>query len=137
MFPARCFQPAPRVDSARVDIRRAPGLTPLADRALWTVLDAAYRTPGKPVRAAIGFALAKRNPHKLLGACEIDPAAPAGHVPPERWAVLARTLAEDRSLHWTPLPKALSGKGNSRDGNGGHGLPERGTRTPGTGDSRT
>ncbi|WP_246257857.1 ribosomal RNA small subunit methyltransferase A [Amycolatopsis anabasis] len=106
--PAACFSPAPQVDSAHLGIRREPGLGAVGDRALWTLLDAAYRAPDRPVRAVTGFALHRRNPHRVLGGCGIDPAAPAGTVPPRRWAELARILAEDRSLHWPRLPKALT-----------------------------
>ncbi|RZQ59602.1 methyltransferase domain-containing protein [Amycolatopsis suaedae] len=107
-IPPRCFSPAPKVASAHLTIRRGEPLSGLAQRALWTVLSAAYRAPRLPARQAMSAVLAGRRAHGVLKAAGIDPAAPAGTVRPDRWAHLARRLAEDRGLHWPPLPKHLN-----------------------------
>ncbi|GAB2767579.1 ribosomal RNA small subunit methyltransferase A [Amycolatopsis magusensis] len=108
-IPARHFSPAPKVDSAHLTVRRRGKPDKLADRALWTLLQAAYRTPRAPARTAVAFL--GRKPHRLLKANGIDPERPAATVPPADWAALARYLAADRGLHWPPLPKALRGDG--------------------------
>ncbi|MFI6028602.1 ribosomal RNA small subunit methyltransferase A [Amycolatopsis magusensis] len=108
-IPARHFSPAPKVDSAHLTVRRRGKPDKLADRALWTLLQAAYRTPRAPARTAVAFL--GRKPHRLLKANGIDPERPAATVPPSDWAALARQLAADRGLHWPPLPKALRGDG--------------------------
>jgi 23S rRNA (adenine-N6)-dimethyltransferase len=98
-IPASCFSPPPRVDSAHLVFHRqdVPG-----ERALWTLLTAAHRTPSAPARA-----LLDRKPHRPLRAAGIDPAQPAGSVAPQRWAALARYLSTDRTRHWPPLPRRL------------------------------
>ncbi|MBN6033860.1 rRNA adenine dimethyltransferase family protein [Amycolatopsis sp. 195334CR] len=103
--PARHFSPAPKVDSAHLTVHRRGKPDKLVDQALWTLLQAAYRTPRAPARTAVAFL--GRKPHRLLKANGIDPDRPAATVPPAAWTALARQLAADRSLHWPPLPKAL------------------------------
>ncbi|KAA9155786.1 methyltransferase domain-containing protein [Amycolatopsis acidicola] len=90
---AEYFRPRPRVDSALLTLERRHTRS---DRALWTLLENAYRTPA--VRAG---KLAPGN----LRAAGIEPGRPAGTVAPQRWAALADQLADDRALHWPPLPR--------------------------------
>ncbi|PXY25171.1 dimethyladenosine transferase [Prauserella coralliicola] len=89
--PARCFRPAPTVDSAQLNIRRRAGLGRSAERALWALLETAYRAPARSVRATVAE-LTGRKPHRALKSCGIDPAAPAGSVSPRQWATLAIAL---------------------------------------------
>ncbi|GAA5152704.1 MULTISPECIES: ribosomal RNA small subunit methyltransferase A [Amycolatopsis] len=91
---ANCFSPPPRVDSAHLVIRRRQAVP---DRALWTLLSTAYRTPSQPARKVLGHP-------KLLHSTGIDPAAPVAKIRPAAWAELARHLARDRSRYWPPLP---------------------------------
>lgn len=91
---ATCFSPPPRVDSAHLVITRRNAIN---DRALWTLLAAAYRSPRQPARAIVGG--------RMPRGAGIDPAQPAGRVTPAAWAELARHLSADRSLHWPPLPR--------------------------------
>lgn len=95
--PSRCFSPAPKVDSARLAFRRRERLGIPAERALWTLLNDAYRRPSAPARA-IGT-------RGSLRACGVDPSTPAGQVAPADWAAVARLLGPDR--HWPVLPKQL------------------------------
>ncbi|QWF78570.1 ribosomal RNA small subunit methyltransferase A [Amycolatopsis sp. CA-230715] len=105
--PAACFSPAPRVDSAHLVIERtAPGGKRF-DRALWTLLDAAYRAQSAPLRQSAGRVLPYRNPNRVLRAAGLDPDARADTVRPSGWADLARRLAADDAIAWPPLPKAL------------------------------
>jgi 23S rRNA (adenine-N6)-dimethyltransferase len=93
-IPASCFSPSRRVDSAHLAVtrrRRVP------DRALWTLLAAAYRSPQQPVRTIVSG--------RIPRGTGIDPARPAGRVSPPAWAELARHLSADRRLHWPPLPR--------------------------------
>ncbi|MBK1786037.1 ribosomal RNA small subunit methyltransferase A [Prauserella cavernicola] len=90
-IPPNCFQPAPTVDSAQLTIRRRARLGPGAEQALSALLDAVYRTPQRSTRAAVAEVIGGR-PHRILHACDLDPAAPAGSVRPRRWAALAIAL---------------------------------------------
>jgi len=96
------FSPAPRVDSAHVTLHRKHTM---GERALWTLLEASYRAPSRPARSVL--APVKRNPHRALRRADIDPAQPAATVLPRQWAALAAHLADDRDLHWPPLPRWL------------------------------
>jgi 23S rRNA (adenine-N6)-dimethyltransferase len=98
-IPPSCFSPPPRVDSAHLVFHRREIR---GERALWTLLTAACRTPSVPARA-----LLDRNPHRPLRAAGIDPAQPAGSVAPQRWAALARYLSTDRTRYWPPRPRRL------------------------------
>jgi hypothetical protein len=98
-IPASCFSPPPRVVSAPLVLGRREVH---GERALWTLLEAAYRAPSVPARA-----LVHHNPHRALRGAGIDPAQPTGTVPPHRWAALAGQLAADRSRYWPPLPRRL------------------------------
>ncbi|HET6504424.1 MAG TPA: rRNA adenine N-6-methyltransferase family protein [Amycolatopsis sp.] len=95
--PARCFSPPPRVDSAHLVIERRC-LDRATERTLWTLLDAAYRAPGRPAKTVAAVAGAGRNPHPALRAAGIDPARAARTVPPARWAALARNLRSGRPV---------------------------------------
>ncbi|MFF5988001.1 ribosomal RNA small subunit methyltransferase A [Prauserella flavalba] len=95
-IPARCFRPAPTVDSAQLTIRRRAGLGRGAERALQALLETAYRAPGRSVRAAVTERTG-RKPHRALTSCGIDPAAPAGSVQPRQWAALAISLNSQAS----------------------------------------
>ncbi|HVV09035.1 rRNA adenine N(6)-methyltransferase family protein [Amycolatopsis sp.] len=92
-IPAACFSPPPQVDSALVVLerRRTRG-----ERALWTLLDNAYRSP-----SARAGKLAPGN----LRAVGIDPRVPAGTVTPQQWSALAEQLAANDRWHWPPLPR--------------------------------
>lgn len=94
---ADCFSPAPRVDSAHLLVTRRKRVP---DRALWTILAAAYRDPRQPARAVTGRS-------GSLRAMGIDPSQPAETVPVWAWADLARQLVADRSLRWAPLPRRI------------------------------
>ncbi|PRX49417.1 23S rRNA (adenine-N6)-dimethyltransferase [Prauserella shujinwangii] len=102
-IPARHFRPVPSVDSAHLVARRRPGLGRGAQAALWTLLGAAYGAPRTPARRVVPRT--GRGRHRLLAEHGIDPAQPAGDVPPPRWASLATTLASDRGLWFPPPPR--------------------------------
>ncbi|HVW41338.1 MAG TPA: rRNA adenine N(6)-methyltransferase family protein [Amycolatopsis sp.] len=99
---ASCFSPAPNVHSAHVALtsKRTKG-----DRALWTLLDTAYRTPSRSARSVV--AATGKNPHRALRGAGIDPAQPSGTVTPQQWSALAVQLVGDPALHWPPLPRRL------------------------------
>lgn len=93
---ARHFSPPPRVDSALLAIRRND-FPRSAERALWTVLSTAYRHPTAPAHLLFD--------RRALRRAGIRPAEPAGTVPPQRWAHLARDLSPGRT--WPALPKQI------------------------------
>lgn len=95
---AHHFSPPPRVDSAHLLVRRRP-FPRTAERALWTVLSAAYQHPGAPAHALFD--------RRALRRANIRAADPNGTVPPHRWARLALDLAPSRT--WPALPRPLRG----------------------------
>lgn len=80
-LPAACFTPRPRVDAAVVTITRYP-MGVAATRRLASLLAVAGRHPDRAVRRVTGVGPA------ALRAAGIDPAQPAGSVPPESWRAL-------------------------------------------------
>jgi 23S rRNA (adenine-N6)-dimethyltransferase len=104
--PAKYFSPPPRVDSAHLALKRVH-LDAWSERALWTLLDAAYSATSRPARVAASAALAGRNPHNALRVAGIDPAETSSVVTPRQWAALAKHLSTDRTLRWPPLPRTL------------------------------
>lgn len=82
--PARCFQPAPSVDSAHLVIRRRS--VPAAEvRAGWRLLRDVARSPARPAKEVLGAQLPKKRAHRLLTSTGVDPPAPAGTVPTALW----------------------------------------------------
>ncbi|PXY20750.1 dimethyladenosine transferase [Prauserella muralis] len=88
---ARCFQPAPTVDSAHLLIERRPGLGGQAGQLLRALLDAAYGDPHRPVLRVVARVTGYR-PRRPLARCGIDPVALAGTVTARQWAALAVEL---------------------------------------------
>ncbi|NYI89884.1 16S rRNA A1518/A1519 N6-dimethyltransferase RsmA/KsgA/DIM1 with predicted DNA glycosylase/AP lyase activity [Amycolatopsis endophytica] len=93
---SRHFSPPPRVDSAHLVIRRKP-FPRSAERALWTVLSAAYRQPAAPAHTLFD--------RRALRRAEIRPNEINADISPDRWARLARDLSPGRP--WPALPKRL------------------------------
>jgi 23S rRNA (adenine-N6)-dimethyltransferase len=93
--PAACFRPVPRVDSAHLVIRRREDVH---QRAIWALLDAAYRTPGQRVGRSLNHLVT----HRQLKASTVDPSASAPEVPVRAWIELSKVVT-----HAPPLPKRL------------------------------
>lgn len=89
--PARCFRPAPAVDSAQLLITRRAGLDGRAIALLGALLDAAYHAPHRPVRKLLHqFG---HHPGGLPRHHGIELGTRAGDLPPGRWALLVRELS--------------------------------------------
>ncbi|MFQ5347624.1 MAG: 16S rRNA (adenine(1518)-N(6)/adenine(1519)-N(6))-dimethyltransferase RsmA [Rhodothalassiaceae bacterium] len=94
-LPPAAFTPAPRVDSAVVQITPAPPLDPGLDPALLeSVVEAAFSQRRKMLRASLKTLL--KEPSALLTEAAIDPAARAEAVDVAGFCRLARLL-QDRA----------------------------------------
>lgn len=93
--PARCFRPAPTVDSAQLTIRRRAGVPRVAQHTLWSLLGAAYRTPRRSVRSVVAGYTGSRS-RAAFRTTGVHPAAPAGTVPPADWAALAAAVHDSQ-----------------------------------------
>lgn len=95
--PPTAFNPAPSVQSAHLVIRRRPGVSRAAGRAVWSLLSAAYREPRRSARSVLGELVPKRRAHRLLTSSGIDPPAVArvmaGQVSVAGWVKIARALS--------------------------------------------
>lgn len=89
-----CFTPSPDVDSAVMTVRFRLGIADAEFRRLQTVVRAAFAQRRKTLRNAPVPFLAGGSAQwrDLLRAVEIDPAARAETVPPEKYLALARSL---------------------------------------------
>ncbi|MFC4004745.1 ribosomal RNA small subunit methyltransferase A [Prauserella oleivorans] len=94
--PARCFRPAPTMDSALLTITRRTGLPRAAEHTLRALLDAAYRTPDRSVRSVVAGYTGNRS-RAVFRATGIAPAAPAGTLPPADWAALAAAVHDSQA----------------------------------------
>ena len=105
-IPAAMFAPAPGVDCAHLAIRPRPGMGRRRTlHALYALLAAAYRAPGRSVRDVVGEVVPKRQASGVVTAARLASTVVDHRISVAQWAELATLVPDVASPHWPALPR--------------------------------